>query len=131
MTDISVLDTLRIENQATPASMAYHAARQPGPNSGLTAVTSIYTKQTAVALDGRPIGRIHALTDVVSDGNVYRAESYRVPGFWCGRSLWNGDGPDGYFLDPLAALSALIDDHFGEVLAHECPGRKRGAPDDK
>lgn len=62
MSDTSALDNLRIANQATPAGMAYHAAHHLTEARGLTAVTSLATKQNSVMLDGRPIGRFHPLT---------------------------------------------------------------------
>lgn len=124
MTDTSALDKLRIENQATAMDVAYHAARLPNPDGELTAVTSIATKQTSIAFDGKPLGRIHALTDSTTGGYVFQAESYRVPGFWCGQSIWKGDGPDGYFLDPLEAIAALIDDNIERLpSAHVLDGQ--------
>ncbi|QCO07303.1 hypothetical protein [Azospirillum argentinense] len=110
MSDTSALDTLRIEKQATPAGMAYHAARHPKTGDGLTAVTNIATKQTSVMLDGQPIGRVHTLSDMPPGALLWRAESYRTPGFWCGRSLWDGTGPDGYFQDPVEAMAAMVAD---------------------
>lgn len=112
MMDTSALDNLRIENQATSMDMAYHAARLPKPDGELTVVTSIYTKQTSVAFDGKPLGRIHALTDITTGCYVFRAESYRVPGFWCGQSVWGGNDPDGYFLDPVEAIAAVVADNI-------------------
>lgn len=113
MSDTSALGTLRIENQATPAGMAYHAARRTTEARGLTAVTSLATKQTSVMLDGLPIGRVHALNGAAPGAILWRAESYRVPGFWCGRSLWDGTGQDGYFLDPVEAMAAVVVDNIG------------------
>ncbi|MFC5358136.1 hypothetical protein [Azospirillum himalayense] len=113
MSDFSALDNLRITNQATPAGTAYHAARHSTEARGLTAVTSLATKQTSVMLDGRPIGRVHALNDTAPGAFLWRAESFQVPGLWCGRSLWSGTGPDGYFQDPVEAMAAVVVDNIG------------------
>lgn len=95
-------------------------------DTALTAITNVRSKQTFVILNGRPVGRVHTLIDSTAPDALYRAESYRQPGFWGGQSLWNGQGPNGSFLDPVQAIAAVVMDNAGfEVGADHSVGAAR------